>query len=80
MNERAKNAAALRVREQDVEKVQGTIKQFVRDWSAGVSLSTIVHVHGEFRTPGSILIDLSLHDRRPLYNRASPKEMQSTSH
>ncbi|KAG0378470.1 hypothetical protein BGX24_003751 [Mortierella sp. AD032] len=35
MNERAKNAAALRVREQDMEKVQGTIKQFVRDWSAG---------------------------------------------
>ncbi|KAF9978006.1 hypothetical protein BGZ73_004131 [Actinomortierella ambigua] len=32
--DRVKNAAALRVREQDMEKVQGTIKQFVRDWSA----------------------------------------------
>lgn len=36
MHDRAKNAAALRIREQDMEKVQGTIKQFVRDWSAGV--------------------------------------------
>ncbi|KAF9188364.1 hypothetical protein BGZ51_006972 [Haplosporangium sp. Z 767] len=35
MNDRTKNAAALRVREQDMEKVQGTIKQFVRDWSEG---------------------------------------------
>jgi len=42
MNERAKNAAALRVREQDMEKVQGTIKQFVRDWSAGVSLLAFI--------------------------------------
>ncbi|KAG0243489.1 hypothetical protein BGW41_002029 [Actinomortierella wolfii] len=32
-DDRVKNAAALRVREQDMEKVQGTIKQFVRDWS-----------------------------------------------
>ncbi|KAG0083413.1 hypothetical protein BGZ92_010802 [Podila epicladia] len=35
MHDRAKNAAALRIREQDMEKVQGTIKQFVRDWSTG---------------------------------------------
>ncbi|KAF9405668.1 hypothetical protein BGZ94_003423 [Podila epigama] len=28
MHDRAKNAAALRIREQDMEKVQGTIKQF----------------------------------------------------
>ncbi|KAF9559623.1 hypothetical protein BGW38_009084 [Lunasporangiospora selenospora] len=35
MQARARNAAALRVREQDMEKVQGTIKQFVRDWSEG---------------------------------------------
>ncbi|KAF9921641.1 hypothetical protein BGZ65_010197, partial [Modicella reniformis] len=33
MNERSRNAAALRIRQQDMEKVQGTIKQFVRDWS-----------------------------------------------
>jgi len=36
MNERARHAAALHVGGQDMEKVQGTIKQFVRDWSAGV--------------------------------------------
>ncbi|KAF9105460.1 hypothetical protein BGX27_009622 [Mortierella sp. AM989] len=35
INDRARNAAALRVRQQDMEKVQGTIKQFVRDWSVG---------------------------------------------
>ncbi|KAG0306044.1 hypothetical protein BGZ98_003066 [Dissophora globulifera] len=35
LNEKAKNAAALRIRQQDMEKVQGTIKQFVRDWSEG---------------------------------------------
>ncbi|KAI7819628.1 N2227-like protein-domain-containing protein [Gamsiella multidivaricata] len=35
MSDRAKNAAALRIRQQDMEKVQGTIKQFVRDWSTG---------------------------------------------
>ncbi|KAF8955490.1 hypothetical protein BGZ46_002630 [Entomortierella lignicola] len=33
--DRGKNAAALRIRQQDMEKVQGTLKQFVRDWSSG---------------------------------------------
>lgn len=42
MHDRAKNAAALRIREQDMEKVQGTIKQFVRDWSAGVRLTRFI--------------------------------------
>ncbi|KAF9363058.1 hypothetical protein BGX34_004974 [Mortierella sp. NVP85] len=31
--EKSRNAAALRIRQPDMEKVQGTIKQFVRDWS-----------------------------------------------
>ncbi|KAF9434261.1 serine/threonine protein kinase, CMGC group [Entomortierella beljakovae] len=35
INEKAKNSPTLRVRQQDIEKVHGTIKQFVRDWSAG---------------------------------------------
>ncbi|KAI1315899.1 hypothetical protein EDD11_000213 [Mortierella claussenii] len=35
LNDKPRNAVALRVRQQDMEKVQGTIKQFVRDWSAG---------------------------------------------
>ncbi|KAF9576739.1 hypothetical protein EC968_005512 [Mortierella alpina] len=35
MNDRARHAAALHIGGQDMEKVQGTIKQFVRDWSEG---------------------------------------------